>query len=72
MGPPMTNLPVALMTVMSSSLSTSYMFFGQDRLDDVLEQVRVDDALQVGALGVLRGEHDLDDLDRLAVLVARP
>ncbi len=27
---------------------------GQDGLDDVLEQVRVDDALQVGALGVLR------------------
>ena len=42
----------------------------QDRLDHVLEQVGVDDALQVGALGVLRGEHHLDDLDRLAVLVA--
>ncbi len=30
----------------------------------------IDDALQIGALGVLRGEHDLGDLDRLAVLVA--
>ena len=43
---------------------------GHDGLHHVLEEVRVDDALQVGALGVLGGEHDLDDLDRLAVLVA--
>src|SRR5450756_2241442 len=32
---------------------------GQDGLDDVFEEVRIDDALQIGALGVLGGEHDL-------------
>ena len=43
---------------------------GQDGLDHVLEDVGIDDALQVGALGVLRGEDDLGDLGRPAVFVA--
>ena len=69
MGPPMTNLPVALIDGDVLELAGVVHVLGQDRLDDVLDEVGVDDALQVGALGVLRGEHDLDDLDRLAVLV---
>ena len=48
MGPPMTNLPVGLTSVMSSSLLDVVQVLGQDGLDDVLEEVGLDDALHVG------------------------
>ncbi len=58
------------MTVRSCELGDVVEVLREDRLDDVLEKVRVDDALQIGAVCVLCGEHHLGDLDRLAALVA--
>ena len=66
----MTNLPVGVDDRDVLEPVDVVEALGQDRLHHVLEQVRIDDALQVGALGVLRREHDLDDLDRLALFVA--
>ena len=42
----------------------------EHRPQDVLEQVRLDQALAVDAVGVLGGDQDLLDLDRPSVLIA--
>ena len=69
-GPPITKRPVGLTRKFLSELLLLVELGGQHRPQHVLDQVGLDEALGVDAVGVLGRDQDLLDLDRPPIAVA--